>query len=401
MEYLKTGKQISMIFLFFFASILTSRASVSFNGYMIYPKYLVSGSLTVVDPSVKTPFEFDLSVSRPINSNGAFADGAFTVMLMMKPYSYCSGCSTEEIAVSKTRSITNADWVQNRVPLGFMHFNVDAELPVGAKGGLLFLRVTYYNTDQNKILTEDKFYGTSVVNYVPPVIPPVNISDLFTYPLMSKYEIGFKQLTEDIELKWDPSKLSSSTVNINIYEVSTNGFSTIGSTVAIKKMTQMPNNGSYRITAAELSALNVKLSFDTHYSYYMVVEDIVGKKFGKSGLFCFVNEHPSLWPNDFPNINPHVYWIFRPDSSGSGNGSLILRWIADKINASNVSVDLYNRDGTFYRRLIASTPNDGEFFRAEDTTIPMGNAQFYQYKITSVENPSEFGFSEVFNHWID
>ncbi|WP_157262537.1 hypothetical protein [Pedobacter sp. PACM 27299] len=151
--------------------MLTSRASVSFNEYMIYPQYLVSGSLRVVNPSVKTPFEFDLSVSRPIDSNGSFADGAFSATLMMKPYSYCSGCRTEEIAVSKTRSILNADWVQNKVALGFMYFHIDAELPVGAKGGALFLRVTYYNTDQNKILTEDKFYGSTVVNYVPPVIP--------------------------------------------------------------------------------------------------------------------------------------------------------------------------------------------------------------------------------------
>lgn len=398
MRYLKTGKQISMIFLFSFVSMLTSRASIHFSGYKIYPQYLISGSLTVVDPSVKTPFKFDLALGRPITSIGTFADGACSVTLMMKPYSYCSGCSTEEIAVSKKTSITNADWLHNGLAQGFMYFAIDGELPVGAKGGALFLRVTYYNTDQNKILTEDKFHGSAVVNYVPPVIPPVNVSDLFTYPALNQYEVGFKLPEEEVELKWKNFELGASTVSISIYEIDTTYPGGPVSPVLISKK-QIPNTGSFKLDAAALQALKVKLSFDNHFSYYMVVEDVVGKKFGKSGLFCFVNEHPGLWPDDTPNVFPHAFWIFRPDSSGSGYGELKVRWLVDRINASNVSIDLYNEDGTFNRNLVHSTPNNGNFILPKPNGVPLG--PFYQFKITSIEHPSAYGFSEVFHHYLD
>lgn len=149
--------------------------------------------------------------------------------------------------------------------------------------------------------------------------------------------------------------------------------------------------------------LNGLVSLDYRYGYYAVIEDLAGNKYAKSDLFFFVNDHASLWGNSFPNSFPYVFWIFRPDSSGSGYGELYVQWLADRIDATNVSIDLYTGYGVFFRRLINSTPNDGKFILPANNDIPLGigPTYFYQYKITSIENPSQFGYSEVFHHWLD
>lgn len=116
-------------------------------------------------------------------------------------------------------------------------------------------------------------------------------------------------------------------------------------------------------------------------------------------VVSFVNDNAGLWGNDFPNSHPSAFWIFRPDSSGSGDETLRVKWISDRINAINVSVDLYNADDTFNRRLANSTPNNGRFVLPNTNDVPLG--PFYQFKITSIENPSEFDYSQVFQHYID
>jgi hypothetical protein len=229
------------------------------------------------------------------------------------------------------------------------------------------------------------------VTILPAPSGPLEISNLVTYPSLGQDLIGVKLPNENLVFVWDEAKLNSSTVNIRLYDV-TNGYPG----VLITTKNNITNNGSYGFS---FSSLNLMISYSDIYKYRVVIENASGTEFGNSGIFCFVNEHPALF--DFPNAFLHSYWIFRPDSSGSGYGELNVRWLRDRINASNVKIDLYNSDGSFNRTLVTSTPNDGTFVRPDDNTIPLGNSYFYQFKITSVENPSQFGFSEVFNHWLD
>ncbi|MCX2450891.1 hypothetical protein OQX61_06345 [Pedobacter sp. PLR] len=380
---MKNYKNIFLLLLVFLANVFVLKADVRVYSFKIQPSYLApGGGLNVPKLNAKTPFKIAVSLSRSMFSNGAYESGACKVTLVYAGYN-----GTTELG---TRDVTSADFNGT----GFLTIGMDAELAAGIVNGGLYLRFTYFDTPQQKLLTQERNNESIPLKYTGPRAP---ISDLFTYPALNQFEVGVKLPNEEIELKWRKSELGgASTVNITIYEIETT-YPGNPSSIIISKQ-QVPNTGSLKLDAAALQALKVKLSFDYHFSYYVVIETLEGMN-GKSGLFCFVNEHPGLWPDDVPNSYPHAFWIFRPDSSGSGYGELKVKWLVDRINASNVSIDLYNEDGTFNRNLISSTPNTGNFMLPKTNNVPLG--PFYQFKITSIENPSEYGFSEVFHHYLD
>lgn len=256
------------------------------------------------------------------------------------------------------------------------------------------------------LTTSDQYFSCFVtINPAPP--PSVNIADLVTYPSKTQSLIGIKLPGETLEAKWNPAKMTSSLVDVSIYD---------GATLIVKK-SSIPNNGSTVFDFSSVTTDNTndfnRLTFNfsnpvsgSFYvsAYRVVVKEVGGNKYGESGSFCFVNDHPMLWitqsPQDFIGVFPNSFWIFRTITN-SGDGELYVDWLVDRINATNVSIDLYNINGGFVKRLTESTPNNGHYLRAPDASIPRGNPYFYQFKITSIENPSQVGYSEVFHHFID
>lgn len=402
MKDFKINKKIYLVLLFIFTNFLVVKADVQLSGFKVLPVYLVSGKLNVANPNVITPFKFQVSLSRKLLSTGGNEDGSCTITLM---YAVCSSCTNPLYQeISTPRAVIEADYKDSfGHPSGFSNLTLDAELPANITKGVLIIKFTYYNRDQQKMVTEYMSSNSIGIYYNE---PPVLVADLVSYPSPSQFEIGVKLPNEDLEFKWNNSKLTSSLVNIALYDASSN---------LIVEKTNVPNNGSFsfdfsavqfdntnnsnRFTLSIFSALMAGQAYGS--KYYIRIKEVFGTKYGKSGLFCFVNDHPMLWQSDLPNAFPNAFWIFRPDSSGSGYGELIVDWLVNRINASNVSIDLYDDQGNFFKRLANSVPNNGHFIRPSDDTIPRGNPYFYQFKITSVENPSSFGYSEVFHHWFD
>jgi hypothetical protein len=386
-------KTISLVALLMFVNILVLKANVGLSGFSVYSNYLISGRLKVVNPSIPTKFQFSVQMSRQLlGGSGSYEDGACTISLVWMSSPNASGSGSIEI--SSIKQVTNANYLNsNYATIN----NIDATLPANVTSGAVFIKLIYFDTNQQKTLT--RYISDQVVNiqYSPPAPVIVDIFDLVIYPARRTNDdipyfnieanaIGIKLPVENLELKWNSSKLNSAEVNAYLYEVTN---STTGPALITKIKIQ--NTGSYTFN---FSGLNVRFY---NYKYYVLIEDSSGNKIGRSGIFRFTNDHTGLFDDHYPN----AFWIFRPDSSGSAGGSLTVDWFSNRINGNSVSIDLYNSDGSFYKKLVNSTPNNGHFQLPYDSSIPLGPYSFYQFKITSIENPSEFGYSEEFHHWLD
>lgn len=288
MRNLNLSKRIFIIFLILFTNSLVSNASILFTGFKVFPQYLdANSSLKVANSAVKTPFKFKVALGRYLTANGggAYDDGSCTITLMMARQD-----TAGDVEVSVPKSITSADWgVTRERPKGegYLYLALDGELPVGTMGWSVFLRVTYYNTNLQKTVTEDMRNKYVPISYAHLIPVKENITDLFDSPSASKYEIGFKLPDEDLELKWNSSKLPSGTVNVTIYEVEFSyPDSYIDKGAVVAKKLQVPNTGSFRLDAAAIKELKMKLTFDYHYKYYAIIEDVAGNKYGRSGFFC-------------------------------------------------------------------------------------------------------------------
>lgn len=390
MKNLKMTKRIVLIALFLFVNVFISRASVTLSGLSVNPEYLVSGRLNVTNPSVPTTFKFQVMVGRPlVAGTTSYQDGTCeaTLVYMLSPNS--SGSNS--VAVSSPIQISNSSYSGAYANVG----NLSATLPANIRSGAVMIKLTYYDTDQKKTLTI--YIPQHVVNiqYTP---TRSDIFDLVSYPArragdnvpyynIESNPLGIKLPGGNLEVRWNSTQLNSGSVNIYLYQ-ETN--SVTGPTLITQRTAQ--NTGNY---VFDFSALSVGFY---NYKYYILIEDPSNLKTGRTAIFRFVNDHASLF--DFPNAFPNAYWIFRPDSSGSYN-DLSADWFPALISASNVSIDLYDSEGVFYKRLVESTPNNGHFSYPDPGSIPRGNPYFYQFRITSVENPSQFGYSEVFHFWYD
>ncbi|NII81525.1 MULTISPECIES: hypothetical protein [unclassified Pedobacter] len=375
----------------------TSYAQVILQSFQIGQNYLQGTSLKVANINSATPFKFLVSVTRGINSGGGFVSGNCTIKLYYtENQSSDSNIPDDPTSLLLfTKNITSSDYNSSQVILA----DLDASLPANKQYGKILVKFEFVdNQNINRVSYSSTRYGIYVVPTTPP--SPVEINGLVTYPAVRNLTyinqpfplpfennpIGIKLPEEKLDLKWDQTKLNTPEVFVTLFSTT--------STVAITKI-KITNNGSYSFN---FSSLNLGFYFN---SYYIKIENSVGDQYGKSGTFRFLNDHLPLWNGNFPSSYTNANWIFRPDSSGSYNG-LYAFWFSGRINASNVIVDLYDSNGNFFKRLSESTPNTGAFYyQSDDNVIPRTSTSFYQYKITSKENPSEFGYSEVFNWWYD
>jgi hypothetical protein len=402
MKNIKLAKRISIITIFIISCFFTTKANVNLSAFSVQD-YYANGYFNIPNPSSQTPFKFNVTLSRQLLSTGGYEDGTSTVTLV---YSNCGECGTYT-QVSTPKQVSNANFVQGSTtwPYGWANLVLDAILPANIQSGFLMIKLTKYDTINKKNVTE--YLATNRVNvrYTPPTQPPTvtEIYDLVTYPARRQSEaninygvyefesrpFGIKLPNEQLQLTWNASKLTSTEVYITLYDQSSN----LSGPIQITKL-KVNNSGNYSL---DFTSLQVKF-YD--YKYFVVIEELSGNKLGRSCMFRFINDHLNYWHSELPNAFTNSAWIFKPDSSGSGSPDMGVDWFPDRVKGSNVSIDLYKSDGTFYKRLVDSTPNDGHYDQA-DTSIPSGSGMFYQYKISSIEDPSQYGFSDVYQYWYD
>lgn len=152
-----------------FVGIIASKANVNLTALAVNSEYLISGRLSVSNPSAPTKFKFRFSLSRTILPGAGinYSNGAATVTLVHR---YSATLEGNEISVSKPISISNSNYNNG----GYTDVNnSEGELPAGIQSGSLLIKLTYYNTDQNKTITV--FIPQTVVNiqYNPPAPVPV------------------------------------------------------------------------------------------------------------------------------------------------------------------------------------------------------------------------------------
>jgi hypothetical protein len=396
------------VVLFIITNVFGTRANVNLIGFKTASQHYSNGYLNIPVLSAKTSLDVNIQLSRNFLTSpaGTWEDGNSTVTLV---YSNCGECGTYT-NISTTRQVTSKDFLQPNTsfPSGYANFIITGEVPANISSGFIMAKLTKYDYNNKKTVTE--YVSTNRINirYTPPTSPITDIFDLVTFPARRQSEakiqydggvyeyesrpFGVKLPEEKLEIKWNASKLPSSTVNITLYQGGDDKF-TMSHMISKKTV---DNTGGYSF---DFTSLNVNFYGSL---YFLVIEDLQGRKIGKSCMFRFINDHVGLFDSYYPNAFTNSAWIFRPDSSGSGyDGShLNVDWFANQINAANVVIDIYNPDGTFLKRLSESTPNNGHF-TSGDTSIPRGFGMFYQYKVTSKENPSQYGYSEVFNNWYD
>ncbi|MCX2482581.1 hypothetical protein [Pedobacter sp. MR2016-24] len=379
-------------------SSFIANADVKINKISIRENNADVGYLTVTNKRVTTKFSYHVYLARTLMVNGSYEDATSTVSLV---YTNCGICGAYT-KVSEPRNVTNADFKDkwSGSATGFTDLIINAELPVGINYGNLMVEFKYYDSNQKKTLTLYMSSNYIPINYNP---TPLHLDGAFTYPeyrsdnnpayllnhSVESYPMGIELPgLKTMTVTWNANRINSSDVYIT--------FMGNGGGASTKK--RIPNTGSYNF---DFSGLNLQTSYNGSYSYFLIDEISDDKVFATSGVFRFIADHIGLFDSYYPSAFHNSNWIFRPDSSGSDDGNMFVYWCSNKIMASNVSIDLYNSDGTFYKKLTNSTPNVGKFLKQYDATIPLGNSVFYQYKITSIEDPSQFGYSEVFNHWLD
>ena len=156
-------KKLYLIAFLLIANVFAASASIVLSGFSINGNYLVSGRLNVTDPSVKLPFKFSVSLTRPGASGGGYIDGSCTISLVWKP----DVSSSAETVISTAKNVTNSNYVNAFADIS----NIDATLPANTTYGVVLIKWTFYNTDQQKMVTEYEPRGVVAIQFNPAKVP--------------------------------------------------------------------------------------------------------------------------------------------------------------------------------------------------------------------------------------
>lgn len=163
MRNLEVIKRICLLVLIIFTSVLASKASVMVNGIAVNPEYAVGGRLNVTNPAAPLNFKFRVNLSRSLvfGSITDYTDGTATITLV-------TGLNNE-IQVSEPVQILNSQWDGPYMTL----VNIPATLPANIQSGSMLIKLTHWNSTQNK--QETIFVSQQVINiqYTPPARVPV------------------------------------------------------------------------------------------------------------------------------------------------------------------------------------------------------------------------------------
>lgn len=154
MKNLKPYKEICLLALFFFLNVFASKADnadVSISAFKIYPENLApGGGLNVPDKNANTSFKFHVDLSRFSRSTGGYYSGNCSFVLVYKD----NYGATIDLA-SKDVTDANFNDASGR-PTSSAIIPMTAVLPQGKLNGILYIRFKYFNSSQNKELTEDR-----------------------------------------------------------------------------------------------------------------------------------------------------------------------------------------------------------------------------------------------------
>ncbi|RQO71835.1 hypothetical protein DBR43_11395 [Pedobacter sp. KBW06] len=173
MKNLKSYKGICLLALFFFLNVFASKADnadILIQTFKIYPENLApGGGLSVSDKNASTPFKFHLDLSRPARSTGGYYSGECSFVLVYKD----NNNATIDLV---SRKVTNADFNDGLgKPTGSAIIPMDAVLPKGILNGMLYIRFTYFNSAQNKVVTEERTNERIQVIYTEKAVPKAPI----------------------------------------------------------------------------------------------------------------------------------------------------------------------------------------------------------------------------------
>ncbi|EDM34040.1 hypothetical protein PBAL39_07050 [Pedobacter sp. BAL39] len=135
-------------------TIVKLKADVSTTGFKIPPSYLVSGTLNVPNPTLKTAFKFEVTFMRNLLSTGGYEDVTNATVTLV--YSNCGQCGNYT-AVSTPRQLQNSDFTTaSGLPKANATLSLDSELPANlvtpGNPGTLYVRLKYFDSNQNKEL---------------------------------------------------------------------------------------------------------------------------------------------------------------------------------------------------------------------------------------------------------
>ncbi len=394
-----------------------SESYVSFGSYSAAP--LTNGNI-VVSNTTATSVNIVFSLSRGF---GGYNNGQFDPVDFRYSIVYVKG-STETVLKAET-TITQSKFGTSTNPSqGIYWESSNVSVPAGSVGGYVKVKYKYYEWNfSGGTWRPSQGYtyntGTPTVSNIPPTtyteveygnyvngawVPyPTTLPILgFNHHYVTQ-GYTYPNNTQNVSIQWDSAKLpNSSNVKLILYKIeneprknSTYGYGMYGmNKVATGYQVIVPNNGAFQFNLGNIG------SQDANYDYFFRIESQYGnynEKYFNTGVFTFTNDQPVTKPGVF---YPIASWVTVAQQQDNGTS---VTWMANKLNANNVRIDFYNADGTFNSNITLSTPNTGHF----NAGVPpgeewieyenYGNKQ-YVLKISSVENPNEFGYSTPF--WI-
>lgn len=126
---------------------------VNVTSFSLPSTYLVSNKLNIPNPTLVTSFQFNVSLLRSLLSNGSYESVSGSSITLV--YSDCNFCGNYT-EISTTRALSEADFYQGSTnwPSNNAQLTLNAELPVNKTTGFLMVKHVYFDSNQNKTLTE-------------------------------------------------------------------------------------------------------------------------------------------------------------------------------------------------------------------------------------------------------
>lgn len=160
-------KKLFLIASILLVNVLAVNAMVNVTAFSLPANYLVSEKLNIPNPTLNTSFQFNVSFLRYLLSNGSFEGVTNSSVTLV--YSDCGECGTYT-EISTIRHLSEADFYQSNNA----HLTLNAQLPANKTTGFIMVKHVYFDTNQNKILTQyisnSKIFVQVSSSYISPAI---------------------------------------------------------------------------------------------------------------------------------------------------------------------------------------------------------------------------------------
>jgi hypothetical protein len=167
-------------------------AQVTLQSFQIGPNYLQGTSLKVPNINVSTPFKFNITVSRGVNSGGGSVAGNCTIKLYYTENQSSDSNIPDDPSslVLLTKNITSSEYDSyNRAVLT----DLDASLPANKQYGKILIRIEFLdNQNINRISYSTTRNGIYIVPIQPPGgIDPTHLAKMQAMGFATEYIANF------------------------------------------------------------------------------------------------------------------------------------------------------------------------------------------------------------------